>query len=207
MPARAKTKKNNGSTKSDSTAASAPTIAPAIDSHRRRQTALVALGRRAIAPPDISLLIQDAAALIAETLETDRYGTAELSLDGKELLVRLGKTGTADIGDPLFARCIDFDPRESLAAQAIETAQVVVVPEPGKRFPLSDQFLKQQGVRAALLIPLVTADHSFGDWAPIAFGRGSSCPTTCCLRKRSRTSSARQSVATELRKRWRKSDC
>jgi PAS domain S-box-containing protein len=162
MPARTKTKKNNGSTKSDSTAASAPATGPAVDSHRRRQTALVALGRRAIAPPDISLLIQDAAALIAETLETDRYGTAELSLDGKELLVRLGKTGTADIGDPLFARCIDFDARESLAAQAIETAQVVVAPEPGKRLPLSDQFLKQQGVRAALLIPLVTADHSFG---------------------------------------------
>jgi PAS domain S-box-containing protein len=167
-------KKNNDSSKANAAPVQpSPTTAPAADSQYRRQTALVALGRRAIAPPDISLLIQDAAALVAETLETDRYGAAELSVDGKSLMLRVGKTGSANAGDPLCERRVDFNPRESLAARAIETAQVVAAPEPGKRLPLADRFLKQQGIRAALLVPLLTADHSFG-----ALGAFSTRPRT-----------------------------
>jgi hypothetical protein len=40
----------------------------------RRQQAVVAMGRRASAPPDPLILIQDAAALLAEILECDLYG-------------------------------------------------------------------------------------------------------------------------------------
>jgi PAS domain S-box-containing protein len=162
MSARAKTKKNKGSTNGDVTASSAPMTAPAPDSYHRRQTALVALGRRAIAPPDIRLLIQDAAALIAETLDTDQYGAAELSADGKALMLRLGKIGSPESDDPLVEQRIDFNPRESLAAQAVETGHFVVAPDPAKRTLLADPFLQQQGIRAALLVPLVTAEQSFG---------------------------------------------
>jgi PAS domain S-box-containing protein len=160
MPAATKPKKND-----NSSAAADASGRPAVGDHSdsdRRQTALVSIGRRAIAPPDISVLIQDAAALIAETLETDRYGAAELSADRKALTLRLGKTGSVDTGVPLVERRLDFDPRNSLAAQAIETAQVVVAPEPGKRSSLADRFLKEQGIRAAIFAPLQTVDDAFG---------------------------------------------
>jgi PAS domain S-box-containing protein len=149
--------------KSSTSAGESLGSAPDADPHFRRQTALVALGRRAIAPPESSLLIQDAAALIAETLDTDRYGAADLSKNGKTLMLRLGMTGAANTGrDALAEHRLDFDPRASLAARALETAHIVVAPKLTKDSPLRDRFLYKQGIRAALVAPLQTVDHSFG---------------------------------------------
>ncbi len=50
-----------------------------------RQQALLAMGRRAIAPPSKSILMQDAAALLAETLETEYSAVAEFSPDRQSL--------------------------------------------------------------------------------------------------------------------------
>ena len=149
--------------KSSTSAGESLGLAPDADPNFRRQTALVALGRRAIAPPESSLLIQDAAALIAETLDTDRYGAAELSENGKTLMLRLGVTGAANTDrDALVEHRLDFDPRVSLAARALETAHIVVAPKLTKDSPLHDRFLHKQGIRAALVTPLQTVDYSFG---------------------------------------------
>ncbi len=149
--------------KSSTSAGESLGLAPDADPHFRRQTALVALGRRAIAPPESSLLIQDAAALVAETLDTDRYGAAELSENGKTLMLRLGVTGAANSDrDALAEHRLDFDPRTSLAARALEAAHIVIAPKLTKDSPLRDRFLYKQGIRAALVAPLQTVDHSFG---------------------------------------------
>ena len=51
----------------------------------RRQAAVAAFSRRAVAPPNVRLLIQDAAAFVAETLSFERFGIAELSEDRSAL--------------------------------------------------------------------------------------------------------------------------
>src|SRR4051812_41116812 len=89
-----------------------------IDPQTRRQAALVALGRRAIAPPEMALLIQDGAALLAETLEVDRYGAAELNAAGTKLKVRMAKTGA--LRDQFIENQTDFNEQLSLSALAIK---------------------------------------------------------------------------------------
>ena len=64
----------------------------------RKQEAVVALGRRAIAPPDLPILMQDAAALLAEMLDASASGVAELSPDGQRLLRQLTPSEEEDDG-------------------------------------------------------------------------------------------------------------
>ena len=72
-------------------------------------------------------------------------------------------TGAANTDrDALAEHRLDFDPRASLAARALETAHIVVAPKLTKDSPLRDRFLHKQGIRAALVAPLQTVDHSFG---------------------------------------------
>ena len=67
----------------------------AADDMLARQKALVALGRRAIAPPESAILMQDAAALLAEMLHADYGLAAELNADETALTIRLVSPGTA----------------------------------------------------------------------------------------------------------------
>ncbi|HEV3418263.1 MAG TPA: PAS domain S-box protein [Pirellulales bacterium] len=146
----------------------APPAPLAADSSYRRQAALVALGRRAVAPPDVALLVQDAAALIAETLGADHYGAAELNAARTKLILRLAATAdegaksNGSSGGGLIERQVEFDKRSSLAAYALKTAQVVVVSDLAKNAPTRDPFLSGQGIRSALIVPLQMVDQSYG---------------------------------------------
>lgn len=131
-----------------------------LDSQTRRQAALVALGRRAIAPPEMALLIHDGAALLAETLQIERYGAFELDPAGRKLVQKLAKTGAAR--DQFIESRVDFDERLSIAALAIKSARVIVVPDLSAKSPANDRFLATHGVRSALVVGLQLAGESYG---------------------------------------------
>src|SRR5205085_7557432 len=72
--------------KSKTTAAeTSPAEQQAAEKFRRRSEVLEALGRRAAAAPSWRTLAFDAAALVADTLETDHFALAELTPDGGAL--------------------------------------------------------------------------------------------------------------------------
>ena len=155
--------------------ANPPIFGMSSELQQRRQAALVALGRRAIAPPDVGLLVQDAAALIAETIEADHYGAAELDANGAKLTTRLAATGAGRAGrDRFIENRTKFDKQTSLAAYALQTAQIVNVADLATKSPIHDRFLTGQGLRGALVVPLQMMDQSYGalgafDRAPRTF--------------------------------------
>ena len=68
----------------------------------RTQAAVLAFGRRTNARPRLSVLMQDAAALVAETLDAELRGVAEVVADGTALTLTVGGTDASQKAvDPL----------------------------------------------------------------------------------------------------------
>jgi len=134
-----------------------------------RQQALVALGRRAVAPPDSVVLMQDAAALLAEMLDTPLSGTAELTADGTGLTMRLRVAGPA--GQPvqtLLHQC-GVEGIDSLAGHVLEAAHPVRVPDLPREKRFVDLFLRKHAVRSAVAAPLKLPDRAFGALAAYSY--------------------------------------
>ncbi len=135
------------------------------DRETRRQAAVVAFGRRAVDPTDIERMVQDAAALVAETLNAPRCGVAELTDNGQKLRLRIGTVGSqqaslqADLGSSEHQAPLDQS--TSLAAYAMHTAQPVVVCDLTSEERTQDRFLRDHGVRGALVIPLHGDEDSY----------------------------------------------
>ena len=146
----------------------------AMDNERerayRRQAAAAAFSRRAAATASARLLIQDAAALVAETLSVEWFGHAELSDDRVVLEMRLGSvaaSGGIGIGgdrltEPELERQLPRDPSRSLAAFALQSTEVVAVADLAEEHRFHDCWLLEQGVRSALVVPLHFQDQSYG---------------------------------------------
>ena len=66
---------------------------PSIAGQSRREAAMLALGRRAVASPDVAVLMHDAASLIAETLGAEFFGVARTLPDGISLSQCVSSTG------------------------------------------------------------------------------------------------------------------
>jgi PAS domain S-box-containing protein len=135
-----------------------------LGAQRRRQEALVALGRRAIAPPDVTLLVQDAAALIAETLDVEQYGVAELQ-DDQRLRVRvwaLGDAGAARDERALHETFVSTACGESLAGFALGTAETLSVADLAVERRFADRWLLDQQVGAGVAVPLRLLDEAYG---------------------------------------------
>ena len=135
----------------------------------RRQAAVVELSRRAVAPPNFHLLIQDAAALVAESISVERFGLAELNDDQAMLDMRLGSvaaSGGSAFGDmppeSMLGRRLSLDPSCSLAAFAIRTGDVVAVSDLAAERRFADDWLSEQGVRSAVVAPLHFHGQSYG---------------------------------------------
>ncbi len=140
----------------------------------RRQAAVAAFSRRAVAPPNVRLLIQDAAALVAETLSFERFGIAELSEDRSALELRLagvaalvgvpfGDSAPGDLSTgPVLERQFSLDPQSSLAAYAMQSSEVVAVDDLAADHRFADPWLLEQGVRSAVVVPLRFHGQSYG---------------------------------------------
>ena len=132
----------------------------------RRQAAAVELSRRAIAP-NVHLLVQDAAALIAESLSVERFGFAELSDDRTSLEMRLAPVSQESSGSdaparPTAPRQLSLDPSRSLAAHSLQAGEVVAVRDFATERRFADEWLLKQGVRSAVVVPLRVQDQSYG---------------------------------------------
>ena len=127
-----------------------------------RQKAIVVMGRRAIAPPDLAILMQDAAALMAEVLGTEHSLVAELSPDGQSLRLRLtpGKSGSTR--PSTLAHETGTAGSDSLAGYALQVAHPVVVVDLPREKRFADAFLRKHGIHSAIAVPLKLQDRSFG---------------------------------------------
>lgn len=125
----------------------------------------MAMGRRAIAPPDPSILIQDAAELLAETLDTEASATAELSPDGRSLRLRLVRGETEPAEPRTLVHETSSAGTDSLAGYVLQVAHPVVVVNLIEEKRFVDLFLRKHGIRAAIAAPLKLQDVSFGSLA------------------------------------------
>lgn len=127
-----------------------------------RQQALVAIGRRAVSSPSMSVLMQDAAALVAGTLGAECYATAEPADDEATLLFCLNLVSPDETAAETFTEPMSKDGGESLVGYALQMAHPVAVGNLSETRLFRDYFLLRHNVRSALAAPLVTPHQSFG---------------------------------------------
>lgn len=128
----------------------------------RRQRAIVAMGRRTIAPPDLSILVKDAAKLIAEILGTEHNAIAKPSSDGKKITQVLA-LGASDLVQPRTVvqeagRC----GQDSLMGYALEVAHLVQTVDLAREDRFSDHFLRKHGIKSGIAVPLKLAESEYG---------------------------------------------
>jgi len=128
----------------------------------KRQEALVAMGRRAIAPPDVSILMQDAAELLAEILDTECSGAVEVLPEADRLQMRLGFGNSGQTDTPQVVHRISTAATESLAGHALQVAQPVVVEDLPHEKQFDDMVLRELKIKSGLAVPLSLHDRSFG---------------------------------------------
>jgi len=131
------------------------------DPHNRQQ-AVVAIGRRAVAAPDLSILMQDAASLIAEALDAEFSGVAELTPDGSKIIHSLRLNGPDAVDARPLLRESGPDGTDSLAGYALDVAFPVAVVELSQDTRFCDPFLQRHGIRSAIAIPLKLHGQAFG---------------------------------------------
>ncbi|MDZ7620566.1 MAG: GAF domain-containing protein, partial [Patescibacteria group bacterium] len=128
----------------------------------RRQEAIVALGRRAVAPPALSILLQDAAALLAEMFDSEFSGVAEVLPDGGTLRHHLTSRDEAGDSTPCDHQETVVGGGLSLPGYAIEAAHPVVVADLGQEHRFTDLFLRRHGIVSAVAAPLRLRGEAFG---------------------------------------------
>ncbi len=141
----------------------------------RREQALVALGRRAIAAPCWRLLAHDAAALVAETLDVSHFAVAELSDDKATLALQWTmRDRLSSAVRTLESNSIACASETSLAAFALAKSQPVISADISGETRFSDAALGELGLASAVAVPLHMESAAYGalilaDVAPRAF--------------------------------------
>jgi len=128
----------------------------------KRQQAVVAMGRRALALPETSVLLQDAAGLIAKMLEVEHYAFAELAPDGARLAVRLMVRQGEGTNPRVIQDEFPATGRDSLASYALQVAHPVVSADLSVEERFRDPLLRRFGIRSAMAVPLKLQDRSLG---------------------------------------------
>ncbi|MGQ9575755.1 MAG: GAF domain-containing protein [Thermoguttaceae bacterium] len=132
------------------------------DPRARQQAVVLAFGRRSSAQPPLAVLMQDAGTMLAEMLQADFHGIAQILGDGSELSLSVVPAGQ-EAGDPtplvLRGR---FDPANSAAAYAIHKAQPVATSDLPKETRFTDLLLRKLGVVSLLTLPLHLAGKPLG---------------------------------------------
>jgi PAS domain S-box-containing protein len=131
------------------------------DSPVRRQAALVILGRVANEAADLGKLLDDAAALVARTLDLAWFGVAQNADDGRPLQLRMGNVEAgehASIREHSLAR----EPSQSAAAYALKAGRPVIVADLKSEQRFQDAVLNRSGAVSGILCSLAHADRQFG---------------------------------------------
>ena len=123
--------------------------------------ALVALGRRAVESPNVELLMHDAAAMLAESLDGDVSGVSELVNGGDHLAIELAAARPDSQFAPAAHRTSSHA-EGSLAGFAIAAGHPVAVPNMSQETRFIDLFLRKHRVESALACPLKLGDRAYG---------------------------------------------
>jgi len=126
----------------------------------RQQAALLAFGRRSNARPELSVLMQDAVALVSEVLSADFSGVGQV-VAGKLVrkVVRRGEQGSAV--DPVVHES-SLAAEDSIAGFALSEADSTVSSNVSSDSHFTDLFLRKLGVLGALCVPLHVGNKPFG---------------------------------------------
>jgi PAS domain S-box-containing protein len=140
----------------------APTGSPSPRDLWKLQEAVVAIGRRAVAEAELSVLLRDAAGLLAEMLDSEYCGIAQRTADGNEIHLQVfpGRSQAAD--SQTFAHRYSCDGAESLTAFAIQAAHPVVTGDLAGESRFHDPFLERRGIRSVLAAPLTIKERGAG---------------------------------------------
>jgi len=135
---------------------------PAGDFHARQLSAVLAFGRRASAQPELSVLLQDAVALLAEILEVELSGVGRVTGSGATLVQTIA--GSDAQGHAVDAKINEapLNSETSMAGYALNVASPIVAPEMTAENRFTDLFLRSLGVRSALCVPLHLNRAAFG---------------------------------------------
>lgn len=127
----------------------------------RWRTTLVALGRRAVASADTELLMHDAAAMLAESLDADLSGVGELIEEGTQLRLQLRSARDGvEVGN--VEQTIAVKMETSLAAFVLAEGHPQAVPDLSVETRFQDAFLRKHGVGSAVACPLKMPNKSYG---------------------------------------------
>ncbi|MCG8584703.1 MAG: GAF domain-containing protein, partial [Pirellulales bacterium] len=129
------------------------------DPTQRRQAAVVAIGRRAMNPVEVSDLLGDAAALAAETLDADTSSVTELVETEGHLEMRLASVDEQQGGDIVH---LPTKRSESLAGYALQIGHPLNISDLAEEQRFTDDALAQRGVRSAIACPLTVGGQLFG---------------------------------------------
>ena len=124
----------------------------------RRQTAVVAFGRRTITRASTSLLMQDAVALVSEILGSDLAGIGEVVGNGRELLMTVATIDKDGQMVSPVSKQLPLDIASSISGHALLSATSVSTADLSRETEYTDLFLRSQGVCSAMVVP-IHLDH------------------------------------------------
>jgi PAS domain S-box-containing protein len=132
-----------------------------LDPRARREAAILAFGRRTSAQPHVSLLMQDAGALLTEVLQADLNGVAKSVGSNTLMLTVSGGEEFGKLARPLVHQG-PFDPAVSMAAYAMNAAEPIISDDIAHDLRFSDLFLRRVDAVSGLTVPLHASDRVFG---------------------------------------------
>lgn len=128
----------------------------------RQHAALLAFARRASAQPEISVLLQDAMALLSEALDTELGGVGEVLPDRQTLVMKIAATDKhGKLVNPL-THDLPLTANTSMAGYALSTACPVIAPNVATESRFTDLLLRRLGVVSALCVPLNLGEEGLG---------------------------------------------
>ena len=126
------------------------------------QEAVVAIGRRAVAEAELSVLLRDAAGLLAEMLDGEHCGIAQGAAASGEIRLQIFPARSQAADPQGLVHRYPSSGSESLAAFAIQAAHPVVSGNLAEDSRFHDLFLERQGIRSGLAVPLTIKERGAG---------------------------------------------
>ncbi|HUT10709.1 MAG TPA: GAF domain-containing protein [Thermoguttaceae bacterium] len=141
-------------------AASVETQPEQFNAFARQQAALLAFGRRSNARPELSVLIQDAVALVSEVLGADFSGVGQV-VAGKLVRKVVPRSEQGSAADPVVHES-SLAAEDSITGFALREADSTVAANVGSDKRFTDLFLHKLGVGGVLCVPLHVGNKPFG---------------------------------------------
>jgi PAS domain S-box-containing protein len=127
----------------------------------RQRTAILAIARRSSTYPETTMLVQDAAALVAQVLGADLNSIGMVS-GGGTLTLNVAETGPAGEYLPRASREFSLEPELSMAGYTVMAAGPVVSARLAQETRFTDLFLRELGAVCGLTVPLPARGFAFG---------------------------------------------